>query len=577
VFRTKNFHSVSLTEEGPAHLDDQPVYTLTQSGGDSSTTPQDVTIGVAFMGRPAPGGHNIVWGLVEAAAQMGGRVIGFKFGSRGLFNNDTVLLTPENISAFKNQGGFDMLGRSSDAVTKDDSFDPALNTIRANGLSALVLVGGPRTVYNGELLTNAIKEAGLSTRVIIAPCTMDGDLPAPLIETTTGFDTVTKTFAETVGNIERDAISAVKYYFLVRLMGRENSHVTLETALQSRPNATVFSEFVGQKRVSLRALVQMMADQIQARAKNKKKYGVILIPEGLPSELSELRNLIEELNTVTSEGLLSVEKVCPSLTPWSAAVLRSLPEQVSRELLNYREGQEKIQYSQISTEKLLATMITQELADRNVKFAPICTFLGYQGRSSLPSNFDCTLGFTLGQACAVLASKLPEATGYVASVQGLANANPANWLPIAAPIHGILGQGQRRGASGDIPAVPVAAGGAAFSAFNHQSEAERWDSGDAYCNVGPLQLPGAGDHEVFAPMYVNLRAHVCGFDNHVSKHKQLRYNLARVADLSRAGCQNSQLSISSSLVETVVRSLEVFGQRGVLAPGVAFSSQATSK
>ena len=44
-------------------------------------------------------------------------------------------------------------------------------------------------------------------------------------------------FSELVGNIMIDSVSAKKYYHFVRLMGRAASHITLEAALQTHPQA----------------------------------------------------------------------------------------------------------------------------------------------------------------------------------------------------------------------------------------------------------------------------------------------------------------------------------------------------
>ena len=45
-------------------------------------------------------------------------------------------------------------------------------------------------------------------------------------------------YSEMIGNLMTDAASAKKYYHMVRLMGRAGSHITLECALQTRPQAS---------------------------------------------------------------------------------------------------------------------------------------------------------------------------------------------------------------------------------------------------------------------------------------------------------------------------------------------------
>ena len=86
------------------------------------------------------------------------------------------------------------------------------------------------------------------------------------IEISFGFDTATKTYAELIGNIERDANSAKKYWHFVKIMGRSASHVALEAALQTQPNITLISEEVQEKKMSLSSIIDYMTDIIVRRA-----------------------------------------------------------------------------------------------------------------------------------------------------------------------------------------------------------------------------------------------------------------------------------------------------------------------
>ena len=51
-------------------------------------------------------------------------------------------------------------------------------------------------------------------------------------------------YSEMIGNLMMDALSAKKYYHFVRLMGRAASHITLECALQTHPQAAIICEEV---------------------------------------------------------------------------------------------------------------------------------------------------------------------------------------------------------------------------------------------------------------------------------------------------------------------------------------------
>lgn len=87
-----------------------------------------------------------------------------------------------------------------------------------------------------------METAGVSTSVIGVPKTIDGDLKNGSVAVSFGFDTACKVYSELVGNIMMDAASARKYWHWVRLMGRSASHITLECALQTHPQAALISE-----------------------------------------------------------------------------------------------------------------------------------------------------------------------------------------------------------------------------------------------------------------------------------------------------------------------------------------------
>ena len=63
------------------------------------------------------------------------------------------------------------------------------------------------------------------------PCAVAGNLHHKLLESLVGFDTASKVYSQLIGNIMIDASSAVKYWYFVRLMGRDPSHLVLECAL----------------------------------------------------------------------------------------------------------------------------------------------------------------------------------------------------------------------------------------------------------------------------------------------------------------------------------------------------------
>ena len=97
-----------------------------------------------------------------------------------------------------------------------------------------------------------------------------------------------------------DSASAIKYWYFIRLMGRDPSHLALECALQTHPNMVIISEECSQRGETLMDIVNRICDLISERADKSKNYGCVLIPEGLLSHVAAYKNLIDDLNNLFS-------------------------------------------------------------------------------------------------------------------------------------------------------------------------------------------------------------------------------------------------------------------------------------
>lgn len=95
----------------------------------------------------------------------------------------------------------------------------------------MVVVGASHTLTDCIIVANYLLTENVKTRVIGVPCTVDNNIGHPFLEGIVGFDTASKTYSQMIGNIMIDAASAVKYWYFIRLMGRDPSHLVLECAL----------------------------------------------------------------------------------------------------------------------------------------------------------------------------------------------------------------------------------------------------------------------------------------------------------------------------------------------------------
>ena len=179
---------------------------------------------------------------------------------------------------------------------------------RKHGITGLVLIGATHTLTDSAYLSNEFLEKGLDTKLIAVPATLDGNIRHGFFQCSLGFDTASKVYSQLVGNMLTDSASAIKYWYFIRLMGKDPSHLALECALKTHPNMVIISEECSFRGESLMDIVNRICDVVSERANDGKNYGSVLIPEGLLSHISAYKNLINEINHLFSTLENSNEK-----------------------------------------------------------------------------------------------------------------------------------------------------------------------------------------------------------------------------------------------------------------------------
>ena len=200
--------------------------------GSNTSAPKKQVVGVILSGGQAPGGHNVICGLYDAlkATDKSNVLLGFKGGPSGLIENDYIEFTDEYINEYRNTGGFDIIGSGRTKLETEEQFEIVTKVAKQHGLTAIVIIGGDDSNTNAAVLAEYMAAHNTGVQVIGCPKTIDGDLKNEDIEASFGFDTATKTYSELIGNIERDANSAKKYWHFIKVMGRSASHVAPTSA-----------------------------------------------------------------------------------------------------------------------------------------------------------------------------------------------------------------------------------------------------------------------------------------------------------------------------------------------------------
>jgi pyrophosphate--fructose-6-phosphate 1-phosphotransferase len=461
-------------------------------------------VGVILSGGQAPGGHNVISGLFDGlkACNKENKLFGFLGGPSGLVDNQFMELSAEVVLEYRNTGGFDIIGSGRTKLEEEAQFDMVIENCKKLDVKALVVIGGDDSNTNACVLAEYFAQKKSGIQVIGVPKTIDGDLKNEVVETSFGFDTACKTYSELIGNIQRDANSAKKYYHFIRLMGRSASHICLECALETQPNVTIISEEVEKKRMTLDDVVTEIADVVMKRAEKGYNFGTVLIPEGVVEFVPAMKKLISDLNDILAKYEAEVtvletnrdrrDFVATKLDAESAEVFSSLPNNFANQLMLDRDPHGNVQVSMIETEKLLIDMVKAKLKKRKKagefdgKFSGQSHFFGYEGRCATPSNFDADYCYTLGYTAALLISE--GKTGYMASVKNLI-APADEWIPGGAPITMMMNMEKRHGEM--KPVIQKALVDLDGRPFNKLVEnREDWALNTRYLYPGPIQYFG---------------------------------------------------------------------------------------
>ncbi|OJF77059.1 MAG: diphosphate--fructose-6-phosphate 1-phosphotransferase [Treponema sp. CETP13] len=428
--------------------------------GDNAEVSKKMNIGVILSGGQAPGGHNVISGLYDGIkkANPESTLYGFKGGPSGLIDCDYVTFDDAFIDEYRNTGGFDIIGSGRTKIETPEQYQASVDAAKKLNLDAIVIIGGDDSNTNAALLAEYFKANDVATRVIGCPKTIDGDLKNDLIETSFGFDTACKTYSELIGNIERDANSAKKYWHFIKVMGRSASHIALECELQTQANICLISEEVEAKKMTLRQITETITKAVVKRSETEGNFGVVIIPEGLVEFIPEMKALIAELNDKMSlkadefnalaDFAAKKEWLQSNLSATAFETFNSLPEAIAIQFLADRDPHGNVQVSRIDTEKLLALSVEDRLAELkaagkyNGKFSSYCHFFGYEGRCAFPTNFDADYCYSLGfNAFLLIASGV---TGYLSSIRNLTE--PADkWVAGGIPLTMMMNMEQRNG------------------------------------------------------------------------------------------------------------------------------------
>jgi 6-phosphofructokinase 1 len=376
-------------------------------------------VGILFSGGPAPAANAVIGSAASAFRRSGAEVIGILHGYGGLQSYDATSrpLVPEedyhvivdrDLWGLRSTRGILVgTGRANpgksvrtyadlDDPVKSDKLRRTYDALVHLGLDALVSIGGDDTLRTANVFyefQQRLPANAKRVRIVHVPKTIDNDYRG--IDFTFGFFTAVDVMANELLNLRADAM-ATSSYFIVETMGRKAGWLAYGVAIAGEAHMVVgVEDVVGditvdehvtdaetgatrtEKRLSMERLADRIVELILAREKRGKKYGTVVLAEG-----------IAEL----------------------------LPEAYLRDVA--RDDHGHVSLGRIDIGKLVAKVVAERYEKRTGKAKKLTGVqLGYESRCSPPHAFDILLGSQLGLgAFRALAEKGLD--GHMVSVAG---------------------------------------------------------------------------------------------------------------------------------------------------------------
>ena len=226
-------------------------------------------------GGDCPGLNAVIRAVTRTAIlNCGYEVIGYKFGYRGLYNNDFMPLTLESVSGILSKGGtilyssnkdnlFDYQVEENGVKVKKDVSDVAVENLKKEGVDALVVIGGDGT------LTSARDFSRKGVNVIGVPKTIDNDLAST--DVTFGFNTAIDVVTEALDRLHTTAESHHRI-MICEVMGRNAGWIALESGIAGSADVILLPEIPYD--------INKIVEKIEERKKQGKLFTIIVASEG---------------------------------------------------------------------------------------------------------------------------------------------------------------------------------------------------------------------------------------------------------------------------------------------------------
>ena len=233
-------------------------------------------------GGDCPGLNAVIRAVTKTAIlEYGYEVIGYRFGYRGLYNNDYINLKVDDVDDILHKGGtilwssnkdnlFDYTVEENGQKVKKDVSDVAISNLKKENVDAIVIVGGDGT------LTSARDFSRKGVNVVGVPKTIDNDLSST--EVTFGFNTAIGIVTDCLDRLHTTAESHHRI-FIAEVMGRNAGWIALHSGIAGNAHIILIPEIPYD--------IDKIVNKIRERQQQGYKYTLIVVSEGAKSITGE--------------------------------------------------------------------------------------------------------------------------------------------------------------------------------------------------------------------------------------------------------------------------------------------------
>jgi 6-phosphofructokinase 1 len=262
-----------------------------------------VKVGILTGGGDCPGLNAVIRAVTRRTMARGDQAVGIRDGWRGLVDGRFTELGSREISGILPRGGTILGTTRTNPYRTDGGVEQVLEHFAAEGLDALVAIGGEDTL---GVAARLFEEHAFP--VVGVPKTIDNDLSAT--DYTFGFDTAVWIATEAIDRLHTTAESHNRV-MVVEVMGRHTGWIAVMSGIAGGADVILIPEQP--------ITVEEACDDLRRRHERGKDFSIVVVSEGY-----ELTYASGETRRVAQEA--------PATDQFGHVRLGGVGEQLAREI-----------------------------------------------------------------------------------------------------------------------------------------------------------------------------------------------------------------------------------------------------